>query len=78
MCSLVPDPVPVHKQATKTTSRVATCYKTGLAGIDAVSRKRFEKPFVGLSAEQQDEVLLAVESGNDGQGEDHDGVGKEV
>jgi len=38
-------------------------YKTGLAGIDAVSRKRFEKPFAELSAEQQDEVLLAVESG---------------
>ena len=38
-------------------------YKTGLAGVDAVSRARFVKPFVQLSAEQQDEVLAAVESG---------------
>lgn len=38
-------------------------YKAGLAGVDAVSHKRFEKPFVDLSGGQQDEVLLAVESG---------------
>jgi len=38
-------------------------YRAGLAGIDAVSRERFEKPFVELAAEQQDEVLAAVESG---------------
>jgi gluconate 2-dehydrogenase gamma chain len=38
-------------------------YKAGLIGIDAVSRQRFEKPFVELTAEQQDEVLAAVEAG---------------
>ena len=38
-------------------------YKAGLAGVDAVSRRRFAKPFVALPAEQQDEVLLALESG---------------
>jgi gluconate 2-dehydrogenase gamma chain len=38
-------------------------YKAGLAGIDAVSHKRFEEPFIELSAEQQDDVLLALESG---------------
>ena len=38
-------------------------YKAGLAGVDAVSRKRFAKPFVQLSADEQDEVLAALESG---------------
>jgi gluconate 2-dehydrogenase gamma chain len=38
-------------------------YKDGIAGIDAVSRERFQKPFVALSAEEQDEVLAALESG---------------
>jgi len=38
-------------------------YKAGLAGVDAVSRKRFGKPFVTLAAEQQDDVLLAIEAG---------------
>lgn len=39
-------------------------YRAGLVGIDAVSRKRFAAPFVALAAEQQDEVLAALESGN--------------
>jgi gluconate 2-dehydrogenase gamma chain len=38
-------------------------YRAGLPGVDAVSRRRFAKPFVELAAEQQDEVLAAVESG---------------
>src|SRR5262245_34753248 len=38
-------------------------YKVGIAGVDAVSRTRFGHPFVQLSAEQQDEVLAALESG---------------
>jgi gluconate 2-dehydrogenase gamma chain len=37
-------------------------YRVGLAGIDAVSRKRFEKRFAQLTAERQDEVLVALES----------------
>jgi len=39
-------------------------YLAGLAGLDAVARKRFEKPFVELKPAQQDEVLAALESGN--------------
>ncbi len=38
-------------------------YTAGLAGIDAVSRRRFEKPFVALANEPQDAVLAALESG---------------
>jgi hypothetical protein len=38
-------------------------YRAGVAGIDAVSRERFAKPFVELAAEQQDDVLVALESG---------------
>ena len=41
-------------------------YRAGLAGIDAVSRQRFAKRFVELAAEEQDEVLAALESGNAG------------
>jgi len=39
-------------------------YRAGLAGVEAVSRKRFAEPFVKLGAEQQDEVLVALESGH--------------
>jgi len=39
-------------------------YRAGLTGIDAVSHKRFAAPFMELRAEQQDEVLAALESGN--------------
>jgi len=38
-------------------------YQKGLAGLDAVSKRRFTKPFVDLTPEQQDDVLAAVESG---------------
>src|SRR4029077_5889587 len=39
-------------------------YKAGLAGVDAVATKRFGKPFVELTAADQDTVLAAIESGN--------------
>lgn len=38
-------------------------YDKGLAGLDRVSRRKHEKPFVELTPEQQDDVLAAVESG---------------
>lgn len=38
-------------------------YKAGLAGVDAVVQKRFKKIFVELTASEQDEVLVALESG---------------
>ncbi len=38
-------------------------YAAGLAGVDAVATKRFRKAFTALAPEQQDEVLLALESG---------------
>ncbi len=38
-------------------------YNKGLVGLDAGAKRRFEKPFVELSPEQQDDVLAALESG---------------
>ena len=37
-----------------------------LAGVDAVSRERFARRFVELAAEEQDEVLAALEPGHAG------------
>src|SRR2546430_14167811 len=37
-----------------------------LAGVDAVSRQRFARRFVELAAEEQDEVLAALEPGHAG------------
>ncbi len=39
-------------------------YAAGLAGLEAVSRKRFEKSFVELEPAGQDEILAALESGS--------------
>ncbi len=38
-------------------------YHAALGGVDAVSRRRFAKPFVELTVEQQDEVLAALDAG---------------
>jgi gluconate 2-dehydrogenase gamma chain len=38
-------------------------YALGLAGTDAVARHRFGRPFVLLAAEEQDQVLVALEQG---------------
>jgi gluconate 2-dehydrogenase gamma chain len=38
-------------------------YEAGLAGVDAVAKKKFRKAFVALAADQQDQVLAALESG---------------
>jgi len=38
-------------------------YKAGLVGVDAVAQRRFKKTFVALGASEQDEVLVALESG---------------
>ena len=38
-------------------------YEAGLRGIDAVSERRFGKPFVEVESEQQDAILVALESG---------------
>jgi gluconate 2-dehydrogenase gamma chain len=37
-------------------------YRSGVTGVDAVSRRRFAKPFVELAAEERDEILVALES----------------
>lgn len=39
-------------------------YRFGVRGLDAVSRRRFEKPFARLSPVQQDAVLAAVQDGS--------------
>jgi gluconate 2-dehydrogenase gamma chain len=38
-------------------------YKAGLAATDAVAKRRFAKAFVDLTPEQQDEILVALETG---------------
>lgn len=38
-------------------------YAAGLAGVDAVAKKRFQKAFVALGPDDQDQVLAALESG---------------
>ena len=37
-------------------------YRAGLKSVDDASHRRFGKPFVELTAEQQDQVLVALES----------------
>jgi gluconate 2-dehydrogenase gamma chain len=44
-------------------AKMKPLYKKGLAGLDAVAKRRFAKPFVDLSSEQQDGILAALESG---------------
>jgi gluconate 2-dehydrogenase gamma chain len=44
-------------------AKLKPLYAKGLAGLDAVSKRWFEKAFVALSSEQQDEILAALESG---------------
>lgn len=38
-------------------------YQAGLRGVDAAARARFERAFVELAEAEQDELLIAVESG---------------
>ena len=52
------DKVLAHEDA-----KLKPLYDGGVVGLDAVATRRFEKAFVDLAAEQQDEVLVAVESG---------------
>jgi gluconate 2-dehydrogenase gamma chain len=51
----------IDLQLTKHHKRHQGAYRKGIAGVDAVSRKRFGKPFAELPAEQQIEVLTEVE-----------------
>ena len=37
-------------------------YESGLAGVDTVSRKRFDAEFTDLTEAQQDEILISLES----------------
>ena len=39
-------------------------WRLGIAGIDEESERRFSQRFVGLTAEQQDELLHAIQQGN--------------
>lgn len=38
-------------------------YRAGLAGLDAVARRRAQKPFAELEEAEQDAVLVAIEDG---------------
>lgn len=44
-------------------AKMKAVYDRGLVGLDLVTKRRFEKPFVELTPEQQDDVLTALESG---------------
>jgi gluconate 2-dehydrogenase gamma chain len=39
-------------------------YTAGIAGVDAVARERFGRPFTALEAAPQDEILAALERGD--------------
>jgi gluconate 2-dehydrogenase gamma chain len=42
---------------------LAPVYAAGLAGVDAVAKKRFQKIFGALAPAEQDEILAALEGG---------------
>lgn len=48
----------VHEDA-----KMKPIYEKGLAGLGAVAQRRFEKAFVDLAPEQQDDILTTLESG---------------
>jgi gluconate 2-dehydrogenase gamma chain len=52
----------IDLQLTKHHRRYQGAYRKGIAGVDAVSRKRFGKPFAELPSERQIEVLTDVEN----------------
>jgi gluconate 2-dehydrogenase gamma chain len=52
----------IDLQLTKHHKRHQSAYRKGIAGVDAVSRKRFGKPFAELPSERQVEVLTDVEN----------------
>jgi len=52
----------IDLQLTKHHKRHQAAYRKGIAGVDAVSRKLFGKPFAELPSEQQVEVLTDVEN----------------
>ncbi len=56
----------IDLQLTKRHKKHQAAYRRGIAGVDAASRKRFNKSFVELPPEQQTEVLMDVEN-SDGQ-----------
>jgi gluconate 2-dehydrogenase gamma chain len=52
----------IDLQLTKHYRRYQGAYRKGIAGVDAVSRKRFGKPFAELPSERQVEILSDVEN----------------
>ena len=52
----------IDLQLTKHYRRYQGAYRKGIAGVDAVGRKRFGKPFADLPSEQQIEILTDVEN----------------
>jgi gluconate 2-dehydrogenase gamma chain len=53
----------VDKALANEDKALAPVYQAGLAGTDAVATKRYGKAFVALAPAEQDEVLLALETG---------------
>lgn len=53
----------VDKALANEDKTLAPVYQAGLAGTDAVATRRFGKSFTALTTAEQDDVLLALESG---------------
>jgi gluconate 2-dehydrogenase gamma chain len=53
----------VDKALAHEDAKLKPLYQRGLAGLDLVAKRAFEKPFVELGPEQQDDLLAAIESG---------------
>ena len=53
----------VDKALAHEDAKLKPLYAKGLAALDVASTHRFDKPFVELASEQQDELLAGVESG---------------
>jgi len=57
----------IDKALANEDARAKPLYDAGVAGIDAVSAKRFDAPFHELKADQQDQILADLEAGKAGE-----------
>ena len=58
----------IDRQLTGPFRRYRKTYRFGLAATDGTSRAMFDKPFVELTAQQQDDVLKSMDEGKAGGG----------
>lgn len=53
----------IDKALAREDAKLSPIYEAGLPGVDAVSEQAFGMPFIELTPDQQDAVLIALESG---------------